>query len=190
MYLDPSIRAVKSGARKDSSYKMSSYKSSSYKSGGYKSSGYKYYGGGGGSRLPVWVIVVIVVSVLWACLYLILFFHFFRKYYLRADPLKRRRLGSALGRAAWKALLCATLIQPLIWAIRKLTERFRAGRGGKNVGGTFYRKIEEGEEKGQEQGVRDINSRNGEPADVTAPAETHKEPLMSPMMISKGENLR
>ncbi|XDG03184.1 hypothetical protein ABKA04_002799 [Annulohypoxylon sp. FPYF3050] len=164
MYLDHSIRAVKSGTRKGS---------------GYKSSGYKYYGngngngGGGGSRLPVWVIVVIVVSVLWA-------------YYLAADPLKRRRLGPALGRAAWKALLCATLIQPIIWAVRKLTERFRAGRGGKNVGGTFYRKIEEGEEKGQEQGVRDLNSRNGEPADVMAPAEAHKEPLMSPIMISKG----
>lgn len=69
MYLDHSIHAVKSGTRKGS---------------GYKSSGYKYYGngnggGGGGSRLPVWVIVVIVVSVLWACLYLALFFHFFRK---------------------------------------------------------------------------------------------------------------
>ncbi|KAI1444325.1 hypothetical protein F5Y02DRAFT_179894 [Annulohypoxylon stygium] len=176
MYLDHSIHAVKSGTRKGS---------------GYKSSGYKYYGngnggGGGGSRLPVWVIVVIVVSVLWACLYLALFFHFFRKYYLAADPLKRRRLGPALGRAAWKALLCATLIQPIIWAVRKLTERFRAGRGGKNVGGTFYRKIEEGEEKGQEQGVRDLNSRNGEYADVMAPAEAHKEPLMSPIMISKG----
>ncbi|KAI0882608.1 uncharacterized protein GGS22DRAFT_169864 [Annulohypoxylon maeteangense] len=170
-------------------------KSSRRKGSGFKSGGYHYYGGGGGgggSRLPLWVTLVIVFSVLWACLYLALFYYFFRKERLQTDPLKKRSRGVSLGRAAWKAFRYATLMEPIIWAVRKLITRFRAGRGAKNVGGTFYRKIEEGEEKGP--GMRDVNSNSssgsGEPVGVVPPAQVRGEPLLSPVVISKGSEDR
>ncbi|KAI1460973.1 hypothetical protein F4805DRAFT_416179 [Annulohypoxylon moriforme] len=168
--LDP--RLVKSGIRKGSGYKSGNH----YYGGG---------GGGGGSHLPVWVYVVIVVSVVWLCLYLALFYHFFKKDREQSSssstPPKqqRRRLGPCLLHAAWKAFRYATPIQPVLWAVRKLRARFGAGPGSKNVGGTFYRKIEEGGEKeGQEQGVRDVN--NSEHV-----GQVRGEPLMDPVKISK-----
>ncbi|KAI2467790.1 hypothetical protein F4781DRAFT_433017 [Annulohypoxylon bovei var. microspora] len=157
-------RAIKSSGRKGSSYKSSSN---------------HYYGGGGGggAALPVWVYVVIVLGVIWVCIYLALFFYFFRKEYLLADPLKRRRLGPALiGRLAWKAFRYATPLQPIIWCSRKLWARCRRT---KKVGGTFYRKIEE-----EERGTREPDA--SEPVGVVPPAQLRGEPLMSPVVTSKG----
>ncbi|KAI1206215.1 uncharacterized protein F4807DRAFT_463977 [Annulohypoxylon truncatum] len=169
------------------------------KGSGFKSGTNHYYGssggGGGGSHLPVWAYIVIAVSVPETCLTQN---SPLSPEYLQPDPLKRRRrLAPALGHAAWKAFRYATPIQPILWASRKLAARLRAGRGAKNVGGTFYRKIEEGEkghghgqgreqEQEQEQGMRDVvgsssgGKNGGELVGAEPPSKVRGESLMSP----------
>ncbi|KAI1139961.1 hypothetical protein F5Y05DRAFT_337073 [Hypoxylon sp. FL0543] len=132
-------------------------------------------GGAGGIPLPLWAELVIVFSVIWVCIYLSLFFYFFRQDHLRAAPSKRRRLGLGLfGRLAWKAFRYATLIQVGVWAVRKLIARCRTGRGTKKVGASFYRKLDE-----QEKGVNEASEPVGIP-----PAQLRREPLVSPVSIS------
>ncbi|OTA74410.1 hypothetical protein M434DRAFT_402716, partial [Hypoxylon sp. CO27-5] len=118
-------------------------------------------GGGGGiaTPLPLWAELVIIFSVIWMCIYLTLFFYFFRQDYLTATPSKRPRLSLRLiGSLAWKAFRYATLIQVVIWAARKLIARCKTGRGTKKVGGTFYRKLDE-----QERGSKGVSESTGTP---------------------------
>ncbi|KAI0385466.1 hypothetical protein F5Y04DRAFT_276795 [Hypomontagnella monticulosa] len=123
---------------------------------GFKTSGYGAGGGGSnGHFLPIWAEVLIALGVVWICFYFVLFFHFFRRDYINARSKDRRRLSIGLfGHLAWKTFRYATLIQVVIWAVRKATERYKAGRSTKKVGGTFYRKVDE--EKGETDGSETI----------------------------------
>ncbi|KAI1083964.1 hypothetical protein F5B20DRAFT_360627 [Whalleya microplaca] len=98
--------------------------------GGYRGGG----GGGGGGNLPLWAKLVIIFSVLWVVIYLCLWYHFARQ--------ERKRTGSfRLAHSAWKALKYATLIQAVIWTVRKSGGALHNRRNRK---GTMYDKLEEG----------------------------------------------
>lgn len=134
--------------------------------------------GGTGTPLPLWADLVISFSVIWTCIYLTLFYFFFKQEYLIVTPSERPRLGlRLLGRLAWKAFRYATLIQVVIWAARKLIARCKTGRGIKKVGGTFYRKLAK-----QERGSKGVS----EPVEIP-PAQLSHVPL-HPVSNSNIEN--
>ncbi|KAI1781258.1 hypothetical protein F4818DRAFT_436450 [Hypoxylon cercidicola] len=132
---------------------------------GFKSGGGYGGGGGGGANLPLWVELVIIFSVLWACAYIALFVYFLRRArrdsrFLRKDENGYRRANTfgATGYAAWRAFKYMTLLGLVIWAVRKVGEYGRTFRDGrKKVGGTFYRKVEK-EERGVKDGSESVET--------------------------------
>ncbi|KAI1408120.1 hypothetical protein F5Y13DRAFT_113214 [Hypoxylon sp. FL1857] len=123
--------------------------------------------GGASTPLPLWADLVIIFGVIWLCIYMSLFFYFFRQEYLAPSSKSRRLSLGLIGRLAWKAFRYATLIQVGVWAVRKLVALCKTGRGTKKVGSTFYRKLDE-----QEQGVKDVSEPVGIP-----PAQLRYDPL-------------
>ncbi|KAI1388638.1 uncharacterized protein F4822DRAFT_429255 [Hypoxylon trugodes] len=127
---------------------------------GFKGSGsygVGYAGGGhGGGFLPIWASVLIAFCVIWFCIFIIFFVHFLRNDYILTKPSERRHSGASLiFRILWKAFKYATLIQAVIWAVRKVRASCCTNRGTKKVGSTFYRKVDK-EEKGEIDGNSDI----------------------------------
>ncbi|KAI5864369.1 hypothetical protein GGS23DRAFT_596001 [Durotheca rogersii] len=127
-------------------------------SGGSKASKYKggYYGGsggggggGGGGDLPLWAKLVLIFGILWLCIYLAFFIIFLRREhnaYLEALPPSERRRqrqrcccaclpARVVGRAAWRAFRYAALLEPFIWAGRKVVGTLRARRRGAAAAG-------------------------------------------------------
>ncbi|KAI1381599.1 hypothetical protein F4677DRAFT_403558 [Hypoxylon crocopeplum] len=96
-------------------------------------------------------------------------------YYSKKATERPRTCVALVGRPAWKAFKYATLIQAVIWAVRKAgaccaTGR-RGGEGTKKVGGTFYRKVAD-----EERGVR------SEPEPIGIPvAKFRRESPVSPI---------
>ncbi|KAL7624236.1 hypothetical protein AAE478_005795 [Parahypoxylon ruwenzoriense] len=128
---------------------------------GYRGGGVVYVNTGNGGNLPLWLTLVIIFTTLWVCIYLILFTIFIRKEYSqqrKLEPNQRVPKLPLIGRCAWKAFKYATLIQLVIWAVRKVAGACARSRNGggddgdnkgatKKVGGSFYHKITKEEEE-------------------------------------------
>ncbi|KAI2632269.1 hypothetical protein GGR54DRAFT_27114 [Hypoxylon sp. NC1633] len=111
--------------------------------------------GGGNNALPLWAKLVIAFGTVWLCIYLAFFVYFARKAHTQSktppnsDSPRSRSCANLVLRPAWKAFKYATLIQAVIWAVRKARDTVTTTKTTtKKVGGTFYRMVDEEEEKG------------------------------------------
>ncbi|OTB04253.1 hypothetical protein M426DRAFT_321096 [Hypoxylon sp. CI-4A] len=121
--------------------------------GGGKGGNYGSGGGGNGhNTLPLWAELVIIFAAMWVGVFLVLFFRFLRQDVVAKSSTKRAS-ASMCGSAAWKAFKYLTLIQLVIWLVRKISDCCTAARGTKKVGDSFYRKVA-AEERGERAGAK------------------------------------
>ncbi|KAI1343895.1 hypothetical protein F5Y15DRAFT_181143 [Xylariaceae sp. FL0016] len=151
-------------------------KGSSTSSGGHKTYGAGYHGGGGGgsghSNLPAWAIAVIIVCVLWLCLFISLAVHFSKK-----DSARNGQVN--IGRVLWKAFRYSTGIQIFIWTYRTLSSSSSSSpTSAFRRHGSSYNKLEGGEYEPQHQNPSGTEPPPGPPAYTGAAAVVDKyEPL-------------